>query len=160
MRLQLNSERGFTLVELLVVLMVIGVLASLALPAFLSQRAKAQDSCAKAQVTAAYKAAIIYRQRSGSNVGMTLAQLRIEDRSISTTATGGCSGSSSFAIANGGATSAGCSGTIAANTLCVRIISSSTVRYNLVVAANQSVTRNCFVPTGVRRGGCPASNRW
>jgi type IV pilus assembly protein PilA len=44
---RLRSPAGFTLIELLVVIMVIALLAVIALPAFLDQRAKAQDSSAK-----------------------------------------------------------------------------------------------------------------
>lgn len=57
----LKSDQGFTLVELMVVVAIIGVLAAVAIPNFKTYQAKAKTTEAKLQLAAAYAAEVAFQ---------------------------------------------------------------------------------------------------
>jgi type IV pilus assembly protein PilA len=77
MRKRAAGEAGFTLVELLVVMLILGILAAIAIPSFFNQTQKANDASAKSAAKTAQTAMETYRtDNSGSYVGATTALLR------------------------------------------------------------------------------------
>jgi prepilin-type N-terminal cleavage/methylation domain-containing protein len=72
---RLTNSSGFTLVELLVVMLILGVLAAIGIASFLHQRSKAEDAAAKVYVTTAAKAIEVWRSDHGTYAGATRVEL-------------------------------------------------------------------------------------
>jgi type IV pilus assembly protein PilE len=76
-RADARGSEGFTLVELLVVLLIFGILIAIAVSSLLSFAGRAERASARANVAAARPAIEAYYADNGSyNAGMTLAKLK------------------------------------------------------------------------------------
>jgi len=73
-----EGEAGFTLVELLVVLAIVGVLVAIAIPSYLALTGRAADASAKANLRAALPSAEAYYVDNGTYAGMTAGVLRAQ----------------------------------------------------------------------------------
>jgi type IV pilus assembly protein PilA len=146
-RLQsIGSEDGFTVIELLVVILIIGILAAIAIPSFLNQTQKANDASAKELAHTAQIAAESYAtDHSGSYAGLNnnLSVLPTYDATIQIT-----SGDGAY-VSGVTASSAGYSVT----TTSPNSADSFTITRN-----NGAVTRTCTPATGLH-GGC-ANGSW
>jgi type IV pilus assembly protein PilA len=81
-----RDESGFTLVELLVVMLILGLLIAVAIPTFFNQKQKANDADSKAMAHTAQTAMETYAtDHNGAYTGATLAGLQSIESTIDAT---------------------------------------------------------------------------
>jgi prepilin-type N-terminal cleavage/methylation domain-containing protein len=131
------GEQGFTMVELLVVFLIVGILTMIALPAFIGQRTKGHDTEAQ-QTLRTVATALAARHTDTNSYDATRADLeRIEP------AIGEATGALFIDGYDDGYT--------------IREQSASNTVFTLQRNGDGTITRSCSI---AGRGLCNAANRW
>ena len=144
-----QGEAGFTLVELLVVMLIIGLLAAIAIPAFFNQKNKATDSQAKVYARTAETAMETYNTDNNgvydASVAGSVAATPALLKGVEPTLNG-----ANLTVP-----------AVGAKTYTVTVTSDTGNTFSIARAAAGTTSLTCTVPAAAAdRGGCPNGGIW
>lgn len=83
LRRLVSDESGYTLIELLLVIVILSILLLIAVPAYLQYEDTASESAAKADARQLATAAAVYGQENATFAAMSIARLKVYDQGLS-----------------------------------------------------------------------------
>ena len=142
LRQRSSEEGGFTLIEPLVVILIIGILAAIAIPSFLSQKSKATDAQAKELGRTAQTTEETYAtDNNGNYTGGEIAKLEEYEPSLKTN-----SAKEAYISAV----------TVTATTYKITAKSTSGDTFTIERNGNGEISRSCVQAAGSK--GCPSGS--
>ena len=133
-----RDESGFTLVELLVVMLILGLLVAIAIPTFFNQKQKANDAGSKAMAHTAQTAIETWStDHNGSYAAATLAGLQAIEGTVNNT----------VALSN-----------LSDTSYTITVTNPVTTHAFSIARAGGTFTFSCTPVAGA--GGCPPGGNW